>query len=421
MNANDIRDIGVAVAQAIVQARNGQDNAQIMSRKQADVRKAAASAPRFKLNDNFNAFRIRYESWRRASGIMETMEVPGAEGQPAQQAAVHTAEFQAEQLLVQFEGAAAERIRAIGYGSDTWNRCILDGNQPNQFVRFDNYLLAVQELFLPAAESTMSKQQFMMRIQKPNEDISAYISDKIIFYNLAYTADQRAQTYEFLRDKVIEGIYNSVIKKRLIENPPADEAALRAACTNFVAQERQKFLANCSDSPTLDGLKATSRGSYGDDAMDINAINAMRAATREDECYRCHKKGHFAQDCRVDLSHLPGAAAKGMFHAQRSNKAGRHNGDRGASNSVLKGKNLKDIECRYCKKRGHMVADCRKKRADQSAAARGRARGGGGAPRGGGRRRGGIREVGEPDQEEAVYEDGLDHDADPFLGLEGED
>ena len=68
-----------------------------------------------------------------------------------------------------------------------------------------------------------------------------------------------------------------------------------------------------------------------------------------------------------------------------------------------------------------MVADCRKKRADQSAAARGQARGGGGAPRGGGRRRGGIREVGEPDQEDAAYEDGLDHEADPFLGLEGED
>ena len=78
-------------------------------------------------------------------------------------------------------------------------------------------------------------------------------------------------------------MYNNVIRKRLIEDPLDNEEELRASATYFVAQERQKYMTSCSDSPNLDGLCATSRTSYNDVVdMQINAVNRM--ANKDDEC-----------------------------------------------------------------------------------------------------------------------------------------
>ena len=435
MDENQIRAMGIAIGQGMVAATQQRDNNTMVSRKQDSIRKAAASAPRFKISDNFNAFKLQYESWRRAVGILETVRIAAQQpegnnpGHEAYDQIIHSAEFQAEQLVVQFVGPAAERIRAIGFGTPTWNQHIYNA-ELNEHARFDAYFLAVQELFLPAAESQMSKQQFLARRQRPDEDIAAYISDKVIYYNLAYSQVQRDQNFDFLRDKVVEGTFSNVIKKRLIENPPANEADLRAACTNYVAQERQKFLAGCSDSLTLDGLKATSRGAY-EDAMDVQ-LNAMRQANREDECNRCHRKGHFAWECRQSWENIQsgqsrnGGQAAGMFHAQhhKSNQSQAPQG-KSAARTAKKSR----VECRYCHIRGHIEAECRKKKAAAGAGGAGRGRGGppgragqsrGGAHRGGGRRQGGVHDLGEEEDPDSGYTALEEEDGNPFLEVMGE-
>lgn len=108
MNAEALEAMGTAIGNAIVAARRQVDNATILAQKQNNVRKAAVSAPKFALGQNFNAFKIQYETWRRASGMMETVRVAAvaaADGNPGNNAynrPIHSAEFQAEQLNIQF-------------------------------------------------------------------------------------------------------------------------------------------------------------------------------------------------------------------------------------------------------------------------------------------------------------------------------
>ena len=421
MNAEALEAMGAAIGNAIVAARRQTDEETILANKRNNVRKAAVSAPKFALGQNFNAFKIQYETWRRASGMMETVRVAAvaaADGNPGNNEydkPIHSAEFQAEQLNVQFTGTAAERIKAISPPSETWNRIIYN-NADNEFVRFDKYLQAVQELFMPKAESLMAKQQFLHRKQAPDEDVAAYLSDKITYYNMAYTAEQIAQGFEFLRDKAIEGIYNNVIRKRLIEDPPDNEEELRSSATNFVAQERQKYMVSCSDSPNLDGLRATSRTSYNDVVdMQINAVN--RLANKDDECNRCHKKGHFAWECRQSWDAIQARngnqSAAGMAPAQTSKPGQR---GRGKAPGGARAGGRKNIQCRYCKNKGHLESECRKKKAAQEAG-QGRGRG-----RGGGRTRAGVRELDEDDS--ASYHTALDEGGpaeDPFLDMAGEE
>ena len=68
----------------VLSNRQGNDRANLLNMKQNNIRKSAASAPKFQAGQNFNSFRIQYESWRRASGMLETYRVAAVAADPAQ-------------------------------------------------------------------------------------------------------------------------------------------------------------------------------------------------------------------------------------------------------------------------------------------------------------------------------------------------
>ena len=424
MNADQIAAVVTASVQPIVQAlnnrqRGGDENEQRHKREQ-NIRRDAASAPIYKTGDNFPEWKIAMESWRLASGILDSYTVNLADG-TQETRFWHEAEFQAQQLLRQFRGSAAARVKSIGPGTAAWNRTIGLGAEPNHNVRFDSYLVEVENLFLPPAESVMARQQFLGRKQKATEDISTYLQDKFTFYRQAYSEAARATQGDFLRDEVIKGCFNHVIRRRLLESQPVGEADIRTAAISAVAIERQKFSMNCAESVNLDGLAASSKGSYtdGPEMMEVNTINAFRKAEPTDICNRCHKTGHFAYQCRQPWEKVLQSEARGSANQLKLK-------ERKPANPDAK------IKCRYCRNLGHKEADCRKKKAamkekegGRSGAGGQRGRAGRGGQRGRrGRPGGGVREVreGDGDNEDYPQDDGEDYDDDPFLGQDqGED
>ena len=424
MNADQIAAVVTASVQPIVNALNnrqrGGDVDEQRHKREQNIRRTATSAPIYKSGDNFPEWKISMESWRLASGILDTYTVTLADG--SQETRFwHEAEFQAQQLLLQFRGSAAARVKSIGPGTAAWNRTIGLGAEPNHNVRFDSYLVEVENLFLPPAESVMARQQFLGRKQKATEDISTYLQDKFTFYRQAYSEAARATQGDFLRDEVIKGCFNHVIRRRLLESQPVGEADIRTAAISAVAIERQKFSMNCAESVNLDGLAASSKGSYtqGAEMMDVNSINAFRKAEPTDICNRCHKAGHFAYQCRQPWEKVVSSKARGSANQLKLK-------DRKPANPDAK------IKCRYCRNLGHKEADCRKKKAAMKEKESGRSGAGGQrgrAGRGGQRGRkarpgGGVREVrdGDGDDDDYTQDDGDDYDDDPFLGQgQGED
>ena len=104
MNADQIAAVVTASVQPIVQAlnnrqRGGDENEQRHKREQ-NIRRDAASAPIYKTGDNFPEWKIAMESWRLASGILDTYTVNLADG-TQETRFWHEAEFQAQQLLLQ--------------------------------------------------------------------------------------------------------------------------------------------------------------------------------------------------------------------------------------------------------------------------------------------------------------------------------
>ena len=87
MNENQIQALGAAIGQAMALVPRPVDpNAaeRELDIKRNAVRKNASTAPRYRQGENFNSFVITYESWRRASGIMETRQVAAVAPDPAQ-------------------------------------------------------------------------------------------------------------------------------------------------------------------------------------------------------------------------------------------------------------------------------------------------------------------------------------------------
>ena len=95
------------------QARRDLEN---QERREANIIKAAATAPRYRAGDKIRDFRAAYVRWRAASGICN--QINGV--------CVYDSTFQARQLLARFDGHSAEQLNQIAEGTDAWNNTILN-------------------------------------------------------------------------------------------------------------------------------------------------------------------------------------------------------------------------------------------------------------------------------------------------------
>jgi len=427
--------------------RLNEEDARMM--RYRDIRKSTASRRNFDVGMDFRDFRTQHENWRTSVGLTDKNNANHN---------LYDANFQADMLIPCFVGRAASRIKPISKGKPVYQATIGNADEADQNKRFDQYFDRIEALFLPPQESPMTKQQFEDRKQGVDEDISSYVADKIALYKLAYSEAEVGATFDYLKRKVITGVYSQVLRRRMYEGMAAitDEDQLTARALTVLSEEREKYMDGCAESTSLDGLQPVSRtstraytglGNYNSpylgasysgasnqsepmqiDQLDDDSVNAMRSANKDDTCNRCKKKGHFAKDCRMATEKLPhltaGLAGRGRGRGGQSSHSGRGQAGRGRSKAPTKDMNKR---CGYCNIRGHEEFECRKKKAAQAGGAAGGGAGHGGHSQGPSRGRGGhgrgggygVRNIdeGEYDEDYALGE--TLEQVQPFFDLTG--
>ena len=269
-------------------------------------RKAMAGMPKY--DGKRCSFRQFYEEWLCWSMLNDLKEC--------------TQDFAKTALIASFTGVAVDMAKPLNPTTAQFAA-----------MTYDQFLVAIQNIFEPAAETELTREKFKSFKQKPKQDIGTYLSVKIALFERAFAENERSYTTLF--DEVLNGIYSRVIKRMVRRQMPRTQQALRDACLQSVASERAAYEGGYAESADLDGLAATTKIMHdGTDAMEIDQlrdeINAIKGS-----CYKCGKPGHMARECRA-----------------RGGNNGRGQAPRKAGDKKFNG------NCRYCKKKGHKEADC---------------------------------------------------------------
>ena len=265
--------------------------------------------------------------------------------------AVASPEQQKLAVLTSLTGPAMRAVELHGLGKPTFVNA----------ANMDDYLAVITRVFQPEAESNLARLEFETYRQSADEPISQYGSMKLALYHQSEPNEQ-ARSFAYLRSQMLAGIHSGYVKSEIIRMDPCTQEELLNHMTTVVGRAREAYQLGCGIVPNLDGLASTTRLTSGwnqnqrgrgdeEVPMEIDAVKVM-----DKRCFKCNKKGHFAKNCRVNT----GSGGNRTGGSQGASGSGQGSGgNQGGPKS--------NINCYYCKKKGHKEADCFKKKKDRQA------------------------------------------------------
>ena len=203
------------------------------------------------------------------------------------------------------------------------------------------YLDTVQGVFLPQAESNMSRLEFEGRRQAASEPISVYLTKKMALFRSFNPEAIQAQTWSYFRRETLSGVYSKTVMQKMIERSLANFEEMQTMALDVVSNIREAYALGAQNVANMDGLASTTTFAQSryEEAMDINSIS-------DKNCERCHKAGHKAATCWERMS-------KADF-AKRGNSGSGGGGGGGKDDDKKKRKG----NCNHCHKAGHWKREC---------------------------------------------------------------
>ena len=277
-------------------------------------------------------------------------------------------EFIKDTMVWSMKGQAMDMIHPHRAGSATY------ANNPT----WRGYARAVEHIFAPKAESQLAKQEFKTYRQGQTEDISSYLATKRALFDVAFG---QFGPFDTLLDEVINGIINKEVKRELRMRNPRTPEEMSVHAVQIVANVRAAYENGYGLSDSKAGLYHTTMLGVRENQEEPMEVTAMKRKMRAMEeqlnamnsgnsmkCFKCNRPGHLAKDCRVPVGNRGGRGG--------ANRGGIGRGKDGRGGSTQGGGRF-NYNCHYCKKPGHKIADCYKKKKDDQ----GQKRDGGGKTR----------------------------------------
>ena len=336
-NGENLEDIVADIHEVFVQGLEHQNNMAAAAEKK--MYSALKSTPKFDETQPYRIFEALWKNWKKLAW-------------PTGSEAYISVDTRKRIFVQQIDGRALNRVTMYLEGTTAW----ADSDT------LEKYEEVIRNVYAPESESDLTRAEYHARKQGKNETILVYAMAKISLRNSALKDNERS--FQTLLDAVVDGIYNSTIKRIIIRNRPTTEEELINQLTQAVASERTCVLKGFGESPNLDGLALSSLASnrsfnspsvqpthdqFGDEFMDTSV--GKMGGTEQRSCHRCGKKGHLRANCRVPEHKLP-------KHLQGKGK-GKGPTNKGAA---PKKADKSKIKCYNCGRNGHYSRECRQPR-----------------------------------------------------------
>ncbi|UYV82259.1 K02A2.6-like [Cordylochernes scorpioides] len=208
-----------------------------------------------------------------------------------------------EQFLI-LEEANEEKKRAYlltligGKAYDTLKN-LCSPKLPREY-KYEELIEKLVEYFSPRRSIIVERFMFFGRIQKETESVSEYLVE---IKRLASTCGFGEFLKEFLRDKLVCGLRNAKIQRRILSEGDVPLARVVEIALSMEAAEKNTRIFHVNEPvDSVDKIRAEVRNRYDREqkrkCIHCGRLHKDLCRFREATCFRCGKRGHLATICR---------------------------------------------------------------------------------------------------------------------------